>query len=394
MNLALVIHYLSLKWRPLDIELTRTDTSGNNTVYGTPRNPYNHNYYTGGSSSGSAYAVASGLVPIALGSDGGGSIRIPASFCSIFGLKPTHGRLSCFPGQNYSNTCAVNGPIGADMRSLAALYSVVCEPHPSSNFPPFGVPLNIIDPSNNKSERKKVIGIPEAWFQRATPAIQTLCRDLVDWLVTHKEYSVVSINVPMVAEAQVAHAITVLNDAATLLPDTKGLSPANRVLLALGRTTPATDFLLAQKLRHVLMRHLAWLWQTYPGMVIVTPTTSCAGWPIRTTSELHYGLSDGDTTIKTMEYVWMGNFCGVPSITVPAGYIVPEGQPGAGNVASPETVGGIPVGMMATGEWASEDALLRFGLDAEEGATYYQHRPPNWVDVVELARKQKRGDRH
>lgn len=371
--------------------LTCTDTSGNNITYGTPRNPYNSRYYTGGSSSGSAYAVASGLVPIALGSDGGGSIRIPASFCSIFGLKPTHGRLSSHPGQNHSNTCGVNGPMGVDMRSLAALYSVVCEPHPTSDFPPLPTtPFSILDSLSN-IDRNKVIGIPESWFERATPAIQTLCRDLVDWLAAHKGYTVVPIHIPMVTEGQIAHAMTVLNDAATLLPDTRGLSPANRVLLALGRTTPATDFLLAQKLRHVLMRHLAWLWQeVHPGMVIVTPTTKCAGWPIRTASELRYGVSDGDQTIESMEYVWLGNFCGVPSLSVPAGYVVPEGQDGAGTVAGPGTVGEVPVGLMATGEWGSEDALIQFGLDAEEAGACFQHQPSTWVDVVDLAREQKK----
>ncbi|OCK74693.1 glutamyl-tRNA amidotransferase subunit A [Lepidopterella palustris CBS 459.81] len=365
------------------------DTSGNNITYGTPRNPYNQQYYTGGSSSGSAYAVSAGLVPITMGSDGGGSIRIPSSFCSVFGLKPTHGRLSIFPGHNHSNTCAVYGPIATDMRSLAALYTVVSVPHPTSYFP-------LSSPTTKKlvgdANRPKVIGIPEAWFQRATPAIQALCRGIVNWLAAHKGYTVVPIDIPFVVEGQIAHALTMLTDAATLLPDTRGLSPANRVLLALGRTTPSTDFLLAQKLRHVLMKHLAWLWQTHPGMVIVTPTTSCAGWPIRSASELKYGVSDGDQTVKTMEYVWLGNFCGMPSISVPAGYIVPEGQVGEEEVADQGTIGKVPVGLMATGEWASEYTLIQFGLDAEEAGVDQQCRPPIWVDIVELARQKRNGN--
>ncbi len=77
------------------------DTPGSNPNHPLLPNPYNAGYYTGGSSSGSAYAVAAGLIPIALGSDGGGSIRIPAAFCSVYGLKPTHGRVSY---QNVTNT--------------------------------------------------------------------------------------------------------------------------------------------------------------------------------------------------------------------------------------------------------------------------------------------------
>lgn len=366
--------------------LTVTDTCGNNITYGTPRNPYNRDYYPGGSSSGSAYTVAVGLAPITLGSDGGGSIRIPASWNSVFGLKTTHGRLSCLPGQNHSNTCGVNGPIAADIRSLAALYSVLSQPHPASHFAPtsLGTGRLAVDPN-----RPKVIGIPEAWFSCALPAVQTLCRTMVDRLVQHKGYTVIPIEIPFVKEGQMAHAGTILTDAATLLPETRGLSPANRILLALGRTTPATDYLLAQKLRRVLMQHLSWLWQQHPGMLIVTPTTSCAGWPIRTPGELKYGVMDGDQTLDSMEYVWMANFCGMPSISVPAGYVVPEGHPNKGQVASASTVGKVPVGLMAMGEWAGEHALLQFGLDAEEAGIDGQCRPPNWVDVVELARQEK-----
>jgi Asp-tRNA(Asn)/Glu-tRNA(Gln) amidotransferase A subunit family amidase len=273
--------------------------------------------------------------------------------------------------------------MAGDLRSLAALYKIICEPDPTSYFPSLSSKVGSVVVDTN---RPKIIGISEVWLSRATPAIQTLCRGMVDWLVAHKGYTVVPIEIPFLVEGQIAHALTILTDAATLLPDPSGLSPANRILLALGRTTPSTDYLLAQKLRRVLMQHLAWLWQKHPGMIIMTPTTSCAGWQIGPPSELKYGVSDGDQTLKTMEYVWMANFCGMPSISVPAGYIVPEGQPGEGDVADEDTVGKIPVGLMATGEWASEDALMQFGLDAEEAGADIQCLPPNWVDVVELAK--------
>ena len=61
------------------------DTTNNNPNYGTPLNPYNNRYYCGGSSGGSAYTVAAGLAPIAVGADGGGSIRIPSAYCGLYG---------------------------------------------------------------------------------------------------------------------------------------------------------------------------------------------------------------------------------------------------------------------------------------------------------------------
>ncbi|KAK4197334.1 amidase signature domain-containing protein [Triangularia verruculosa] len=351
------------------------DTTGNNPHYGTPKNPHNPNYYTGGSSSGTAYAVAAGLIPIGLGSDGGGSIRIPSSLCGVFGLKPTHGRLSFRPGPNHCVTCACLGPIASDMTSLATLFSVVSNPHTSSPFPPLPSPLKIRLPS---PDDVKVLGIPQAWISQATPAIQTLVNTMIRTLVSKHGYTTVPITIPFLVEGQIAHAMTVLTDAATLLPEYKNLTYANRILLALGRTTPATDYMLAQKLRRLLMQHLAWLWKENPGMVIITPTTACEGWEIRGgKGELRYGLNDGDRTMQSMEFVWLGNFCGLPSLSCPAGFVKGKG-------------GEVPVGVMATGEWCSEVELMRLGRVVEgivrgEGEGRMR-RPAGWVDVVERAR--------
>jgi len=364
------------------------DIPGNNPVYGTPPNPHNPAYYTGGSSSGTGYAVSAGLIPIGLGSDGGGSIRIPASMCGVFGLKPTNGRISFRPGQNHCVTCAVLGPMAADIRSLAILFETIAEPHPTSPFPALP-PLRL----NNlaaSSGRAKLLGIPEAWFARSTPAIQNLCRSLISRLVREHGYRTVSINIPFLPEGQTAHAMTVLTDAATLLPDTRGLTAANRVMLAIGRVTPATDYLLAQKLRRALMQHLAHLWRQHGGdMLIVTPTTGCAGWPIRSAGELRHGVSDGDRTMQGMEYAWLANHCGLPSLSVPAGFVVPEGVPGEGGEAGPDVPGRVPIGLMATGEWCAEERLLEFGLDAEKAGADRMARPPIWVDVVERTKAQR-----
>ncbi|KAF7562837.1 hypothetical protein G7046_g1283 [Stylonectria norvegica] len=357
------------------------DTTGNNPHYGTPLNPFNPGYYTGGSSSGPGYAVGAGLLPIALGSDGGGSIRIPASYCSVFGLKPTHARLSSFPSPNHSPTCAVQGPLASDMLSLTALYEFLIDPHPSTQFPPL-----ILEPSLPIT---KVLGIHEKWFSHADLGVQTLVRGLVDTLSAKYGYTIVEIDIPFTAEGQTAHALTVLTDGATLLEKTDNITPANKILLSLGRVTPSTDYLLAQKLRGLLMQHLAYLWQKYPGMMIITPTTACAGAPIlRGAGEMKHGISDGNRTLKSMEYVWLANFCGLPALTVPAGYLVPEGQVNSGDIADHDTIGKIPVGLMATGEWCSEKALLKFGVDAEAAGADLRCRPPIWEDVISMAQRE------
>lgn len=152
------------------------------------------------------------------------------------------------------------------------------------------------------------------------------------------------------------------------------------------------DYLLAQKLRRCLVTHLAHLWSEHPGMLLVTPTTACAAWRIRNKSaELKMGLSDGDKTIESMRYVWMANFCGLPSISVPAGYASPDPKGEGLKIAEKGTVGKIPVGLMATGEWAGEKALVEFGVEVERMGRELRERPQIWVDVIELARKERKG---
>lgn len=342
-------HYITIK----------LDTSGNNHIYGTPPNPYNPQYYTGGSSSGCAYAVSTGLVPIGLGGDAGGSIRIPAAFCSAFGLKPSHGRLSDKPGVNHSNTCAVNAALAADITSLTAFYRVIGAPDiacPIASLIPPLYPLASFPPFPTQSSNGEILGNPESWFARSTPAIQRLCRSLLDRLVSTYDSTHVPIDIPFLPEGQSTHAITVLSDAATVFPSTSNPTPANKILIALGTVTPSTDYLLAQKLRELLMQHVSHLWKRHPGMIIATPITPCAGWRIeRPEVDMKSGISDGDKTQSTMEYTCMANFLGVPTLSVPAGFVGVEGEEGAGEEADE---GGIPVGLMGMGEWAGEEDLL------------------------------------
>ncbi|KUJ08665.1 amidase signature enzyme [Mollisia scopiformis] len=363
------------------------DTTNNNPNWGTPRNPHNDQYYTGGSSGGSAYVVAAGLVPFALGADGGGSIRIPSSFCGVYGLKPSHNRL-----EDTGSTVTVTGPLAATMADLEMAYRTMAVPEPkhpiSSLFAPPGPLTMELDP-----KKTRYIGLVDSEWIRADNK-SSAWSNAMSHLERHG-YKRVAIDLPYLPEGQLAHAMTILSEMTNgsrsdpMYPNNwfSGLNAANKVLLGVGDQTPAQDFLLAQQLRNMLMQHLAFLYKKYPGLLIITPTTPMSGWPIRKQADLTHGITDGNTSIRSMQFVWLANFCGNPAITVPYGYAEPvKGE------------GKIPLGLMAMAEWGGEDELLAWGRVMEkwlglsnEGTDVIggggRVRPSNWVDILVNARK-------
>ncbi|KAF2114709.1 glutamyl-tRNA amidotransferas-like protein subunit A [Lophiotrema nucula] len=347
------------------------DTTNNNPNWGTPLNPYNQDYYCGGSSGGSAYAVASGLIPFALGSDGGGSIRIPANYCGLYGLKPSHSRVSIAPLHQTDPSTTVQGPLGGNMTDLEVSYHVLAQPDPSHPFSrQFAPPRPIAAPQSKK------LGVYKAWFDRADPPVKDACQAALDYFAK-SGYEIVEITLPLLHEGQLAHAMTILNETLTAQPDVSQITCPNKVLLKVASQTTARDLLLAQRLRHLLMQHLAHIFRTHPGLIIVTPTTPNAGWPIGN-GELAYGMSDGNTQVRNMEYVWLANFTGLPCIQLPIAY-----------VNSTQGKGKVPIGLSGNGEWASEEELIQFGYDAErylsEGYDGGRVRPEAWIDVLGMS---------
>ncbi|CZR69813.1 related to glutamyl-tRNA(Gln) amidotransferase subunit A [Phialocephala subalpina] len=358
-----------------------SDTTNNNPNYGTPRNPYNDQYYTGGSSGGAGYVVAAGLVPFALGGDGGGSIRIPASFCGVYGLKPSHNRL-----EDIGSTVTVTGPLAATIDDLEIAYRIMAVPDPkdpiSSLFAPPQTPI-LKEPGPSRY-------IAELWKSECESGMDLLMNKACSYFEKNG-YERVEVNIPYAKEGQLAHAMTILAEMAArakadpMNPQDwySGLNPANKVLLAVGAQTPAQDYLLAQQLRNMIMQQLAYYFKKYPGLVIVSPTSPMTGWPIGSEADLKHGVTDGNTSIRNMEYVWLANFCGNPAISCPLGYLEPKkGQ------------GKVPVGIMAMGEWGSEDNLLAWGRMHEKWflGDSGRLRPSNWEDVVASAKTRMEAD--
>ncbi|KAL4986781.1 amidase signature domain-containing protein [Aspergillus falconensis] len=336
------------------------DTTNNNPNFGTPKNPHNPNYYCGGSSGGSGYAVGAGLVPIALGADGGGSIRIPSSFCGVWGLKPSHSRVSGFPTVGLASTVGVLGPIAASIDDLALAYRIMATPAPPSEDAKSGAfpdPLSELNlhPAQSRP-RNKTIGIMREWIDRAEPAVRAVFDRALDFY-RNLNYTIIDISIPYIPEGARAHVLTIMAEIASGLSSPsqiKHLTAPNKVLVSMGMyQISGQDFLAAQRLRGLLMSHLGFLFQKHPGLLIFTPTSPIPGWKIAGgDADLARGVSDGKSSVRNMEYVWLANFTGCPAISCPAGYAEDNGHR-------------VPIGVMAMGEWGSEEDLIAFARHGE-----------------------------
>ncbi|KAL9637221.1 MAG: hypothetical protein Q9164_002321, partial [Protoblastenia rupestris] len=277
------------------------DTTGNNPVTGTPTNHHNPAYYPGGSSSASGTTVSSNLLPLTLGCDGGGSIRIPSAYCGIYGLKPTHSRISRSSSTNHAFSTSVIGPMASNMADLEIGYRILATPNPEDRVSAmFASPLAGAKPAGKN--RQKVIGICKQWIDASAPSVQNICHDALTYF-SSSGYEIVDIDLPYLHEGQLSHALTILSEIGTGVADcnNQSFTPSNKILLSVGAQTPAHDFLMAQKMRSLLMSHLSYLFQKHPGLLIVTPTTPNAGWCIGSSpGELKYGISDANMSVKSM----------------------------------------------------------------------------------------------
>ena len=355
-----------------------SDTTGLNPYQGTPTNHLNNAYYPGGSTSGGSSAVGSGIVPIVVATDAGGSARIPPNFNGVYGLKTTHNRIDNFP----AFTCCVSCPVAATTQDLTIAYRLMAQPNPDD-------PKQSLFATSKPrpTGQKRYLGVYRDWFDIAEPQVKDLCQKALDYFAKEKGYEIVDISIPFVKEARTAHGLVCvaeLTERARSQHNDLGTNPfgvgnaANRILFAIGNAAPSLDYMKANSLRELMMRHLAFLFKKYPGLMIMTPVTPKAGWA-KTPGDEVYGASDANSSLANLAYVWLANLTGTPAVTAPVGYAEPE-----------QGEGKLSVSLMATGEWNSEEQLLEWAAEAED----YLHnvyedgrrKPKTWLDVINLVK--------
>jgi aspartyl-tRNA(Asn)/glutamyl-tRNA(Gln) amidotransferase subunit A len=336
-------------------------TNTHELAYGviTPptRNPYDPERIPGGSSGGSAAAVAAGMVLAALGSDTGGSIRIPAACCGVVGFKPTTGRVPAAGVMPLSWTVDHVGPLAHSVRDAVRLYAVLAgEPALPSLHPPARVRVAVPEGYLDGTLDDGVRGV----FERALAVL----RDL-GWTVGGIAMEPWPRWRQLFADIRGPEAF-VYHQPLLDSPGAEALGPAVRQNLENSRHTPAATYIRALRERAALAA--AWAERMRDVDAVVLPTIPVPAPPVGADTVVVAGRTQR-VWETLLSYTAPWNILGYPAVAVPAG-LTPEG---------------LPVGLQIVGPSGADHAVLALGA-AFEAASGWDALPPPWTRLEEGGR--------
>jgi amidase len=324
-------------------------------AYGVTRNPWNLERSPGGSSGGSAAAVAAGLAPVALGSDGGGSIRVPSAFCGLFGLKPTRGRIPLSPLDDHWYGCTVLGAVGRGVLDVAIVDDVLSEIAPAAE-------QSLAAAARRDSGRLRIAVSTKPAIPGVKPSPQSIA-------AVEQTAELLRSLGHEVAEYELAHpqllttftprwAAGIRDDALAaggeLEPRTGRMAAAGRRLggRALRRSIEREPG-LARRLNDVFGDH----------DLVMTPTTAAPPPP----ADISFASGAFRTFNQGSPYVcytptW--NYVGQPAASVPAGF----------------DRDGLPMAIQLAGPRGSEPTIVSVAAQVEAARPWREHRPTAFTD--------------
>jgi aspartyl-tRNA(Asn)/glutamyl-tRNA(Gln) amidotransferase subunit A len=344
-------------------------SSTENSYYGPAKNPLNHELVPGGSSGGSAAAVAQGIVPIAFGSETGGSVRQPASFCGIYGMKPSYGGISRYGLVAFASSTDQISPFARTAEDIALAYSVVSGRDPKdSTSVAFDHPNY---PQMMKSDRKFRIGVPYEYFAEGLdPEVRAVVEKCMEAL-KKQGHILVDISLPMTDKGVATYYIIAPAEASANLARFDGVKyglrkSGDKALADMYGDTRASGFgaevkrrimlgtyvlssgyydayyIKASKVRELMRRELAEAFTKVD--LIISPTAPTPAFRIgeKIDDPLAMYLSDA--------YTIPASLAGIPAISVPYG----------------EASDGRPIGVQFTASGFNELALFQMANVIEE----------------------------
>ncbi len=332
-----------------------------NPHYGPSRNPWDLERMTGGSSGGSGAAVAASLCTAAMGSDTGGSVRIPSSLCSIVGLKPTFGRISCFGVIPLSWSMDHPGPMTKTAEDAAIVMNAISgyDPKDASTA---DVPVPDFTESLEKDITGIKVGIPNAYFfdglddqvreavGQAINVLGELGATSEDISFRHIEYSPHLRNTISMVESATYHERLTKAHAEELTPNV-------RDRLELGLLIPASYYIKSQRARSVIREDFIQAMKKVD--VLVTPTMAITAPRLGQETVTIEGREE-----QVLEHI--GRFsrpfnqAGLPACTVPCGF----------------TSEGLPIGLQIVGKAFDEAMVLRVAHAYQQATQWHAKRPP------------------
>ena len=322
------------------------DFTGENIHDGPSRNPHDPTRMSGGSSGGSGTAVAAGLVPLALGSDTNGSIRVPASLCGLFGLKPTFGRLSRARTFPFVASLDHLGPLARSAGDLALAYDVMQGPDPDD--PAQGArPLEPTLPVLTQGATGLRIAVARGYFaERAEPEALAAVRRCAEALGVISE-----VELPQAHRARAAAYLITATEGAALHLDRlrsrpEDFDPAVRDRLLAGAMIPAAWVTRAHKFRRWFRDEVARLFQSVD--IILAPATPCIA-PHLGQTTMRLGGETLNVRANLGIYTQPISFIGLPVAAVPVW-----------------SEGSMPIGVQVIGPAWREDLVLRVASELEK----------------------------
>lgn len=355
-------------------------SSNENSAYGAVRNPWNPEYVPGGSSGGSAAAVAAGICPISLGTDTGGSIRQPAAFCGIVGLKPTYGRVSRYGVIAYASSLDQVGAFARNVQDCAIATQAICglDPNDATSV---DIPVPNFEDSLGRSIKGIKVGIPKEYFveglssevkeatSQALKVLEQLGAIPVEISLPHTELAVAVYYILAPAEAssnlarydgiRYGHRAKGDLDLKDLYAKSRsegfGREVQRRILVGtyvLSSGFYDAFYVKAQKVRSLIVKDFYAAFQDQCD-VIISPTTPTPPF------KLGENASDPLTMYLNDIFTIPVNLAGLPGLSMPCGF----------------SEQGLPIGLQIIGKPWDESTVLQVASAFESATTWHTHTP-------------------